>query len=331
MSIEAGRKIRVSNSVFQNNSGTNPQSGIDIEPWSDLYDHVEDVVIEKCTFVDNPNGIMINFPTLKNIIVKDCHFKATRKGSVERHIWQLYGDNELTVDDCKFDSAATNVLINSGKFTIIKNCTFNNDVVLDALTALNVTVSNSNFNRAFLTVRNSTSGALKVFNSSFFNDSSIELRGSISAEIEDNTFKNSNEIFISDQSSVQANISGNKFTNSKFQAISTDGDAIIKNNETKDSEVFIVVKENAQNLFIERNVVDTKIKQSLSFIKVNTNINIGITNNKVLNKTSMLKNYQYDLLKNNSNYFIDNNTFKVLNIQQLPKTYKKDTKVEILN
>lgn len=331
MSIEAGKYIVVKNSTFENNRGTNPQSGIDIEPWGTEYDYVDNVTIDNCVFVDNPNGIMVNFPTLKNIVIKNCEFKATKKGLVERHIWQLYGDNEVTIDNCKFDESATNILINSGKTTTINNCVFKNDVVLDALTDLNVRITNSNFNKAFVTVRNTTKGNLFVLDNNFINNSSVELRGGIVSDISNNIFKNSEEIFISEQSSGKSNIHSNNFKNSRFQAITTDGNTKFSNNESIDSEVFIVLKENANNVTIENNVIDTKIKQSLSFVKVNSNENISITNNKMINNTKMIKDFQFDLLNNSTNHFIENNTFKVLRNQKLPNTYIKGKKVSIIN
>jgi len=52
LTIASVKGCTVKNSTFKNTAGTNPQAGIDIEPWLPSH-YIQDVLIENCAFDDN--------------------------------------------------------------------------------------------------------------------------------------------------------------------------------------------------------------------------------------------------------------------------------------
>lgn len=303
LTIEAGRNITIRNSEFRNNRGTAPESGIDIEPWSEEYENVRDVRIENCKFVDNPQGLMVNYPNLQDINVVSCTFSATAKGKVERHLWQLYGNNELSISDSYFDSNATNILINSGVKTHITNCRLNNQVTIDAPAPSNVLLANNILTKAAVSVESRSNGQLEIRDNQFLTDSKVELRGAIRSNILRNTFKNTLDVFISDYSTGETVVRGNNMDGAKYQAISTTGNIKIESNTSDRSEVFVWIRANAHNVSLIENQFSTTIGQMLSVENPATNSSIQILNNIAKDKSILVQDFQTKLFDNKTNKF----------------------------
>lgn len=74
MSIESGLNIFIENSSFSNTNGTNPQCGVDIEPW-DYNNIVDGVTFNNCVFKDNINaGLLLMGGSVSNVKVNRCDF-----------------------------------------------------------------------------------------------------------------------------------------------------------------------------------------------------------------------------------------------------------------
>lgn len=303
LTIEAGRNVTISNSEFRNNRGTAPESGIDIEPWSEEYENVRDVNVINCKFIDNPQGLMVNFPNLQSINITSCSFTATAPGKVERHIWQLYGENELRVSKSFFDENAVNVLINAGKKTEIESCELNGQIRIDAPSPSDVTISNNKLNKAIVSAENRSSGRLQVINNQLLSNSKVELRGSIISRITGNNFKNSEDVFVSDYSTGTTLVEGNTMFNSKYQAIGTTGNITISSNRSDKSEVFVWIRENAKNVSLIGNRFTTTIGQMLSVENPSSNENINIRENIAQDNSIQIQDFQTKLFNNKSNTY----------------------------
>lgn len=74
MSIESGLNIFIENSSFSSTNGTNPQCGVDIEPW-DKNNIVDGVTFNNCVFKDNINaGLLVMGGAVINVNINHCDF-----------------------------------------------------------------------------------------------------------------------------------------------------------------------------------------------------------------------------------------------------------------
>ncbi|MGJ1262798.1 right-handed parallel beta-helix repeat-containing protein [Sphingobacterium spiritivorum] len=303
LSIEAGRNITIRHSEFRNNRGTAPGSGIDIEPWSEEYENVSGIRIENCKFIDNPQGLMVNFPNIRDVNVISCTFTATAKGKVNRHIWQLYGNNELKVSNTYFDNQAINILINSGIKTILTGCNLNNQIKIDAPAPSSVFLTNNKFNGANVSVESRSNGTLDIRKNEFLTDSKVELRGKIKTIIQDNIFSNTKDIFISDYSTGETVVRNNIMLGAKYQAIGTTGNIKIESNISDKSEVFVWIRKNANHVSLIGNKFSTTIGQMLSVEDPASNNHIEILRNIAKDKSILIQDFQSQLFNNKSNKF----------------------------
>ncbi|MGX9245764.1 right-handed parallel beta-helix repeat-containing protein [Sphingobacterium multivorum] len=304
LSIEAGKDINILHSKFISNYGTAPQSGIDIEPWSDNYPNVERILIKECEFVDNPHGVIINYDNLKAIRLVSNIFRSSKVNTVKYHFWQLNGLSEVEVSDCKFDSKAINMLINSGRKTIIKSSHFESDVKINSVTNNNVRIENSTFKHGTIIIEKEDNSDLSFCKNKFELNSKINGFGGRKLLIDNNQMYDSKDVFISDLSNAPISINGNYFSNSVNQAITTNGNVMIKNNFSIGSEVFIAVKLNSKQIIVSENEIETRLGQVFSFSSLETVTSLKTENNKLNRRTELLKDFQksiknipYNLIK----------------------------------
>ena len=106
MSVEGIIGLKVVNSQFSYTDGTNPRSGIDIEPYS--YNNlVRNVIITNCVFKNNAySGILMMGSNVSDITIDNCrfhnsrHFDLTLKGKNINVLNCQYPLSIRLVDDC---------------------------------------------------------------------------------------------------------------------------------------------------------------------------------------------------------------------------------------
>lgn len=102
MSVEAVDRMQITNSQFNNTSGTAPQSGIDIEPWT-RWD-VKDITIFNVTCSGNlGHGIMTYEADLGDLYINK--FTAENNGLADLQVKKSTA-NSVTVINSKFDIVA---------------------------------------------------------------------------------------------------------------------------------------------------------------------------------------------------------------------------------
>lgn len=95
LSVEGVIGLQIIKSRFCHTDGTNPRSGIDIEPYTNN-NLVRDVFIEKCIFENNAySGILLMGSNVSNININACQFKNNRRADLV-----LKGEN-IKISNCK--------------------------------------------------------------------------------------------------------------------------------------------------------------------------------------------------------------------------------------
>lgn len=145
MSVEGAIDMYVSNSKFINTSGTDPQCGVDIEPWSS--DNIcKNIHFDNCYFGNNnAGGLLIMTPAVSEVYVNNCIFDKNKSAEGNLLISSgpkvvkvanciFYGDlgrftnasNGIEVDNCTGDSGfalygCEEVTFTNNKFTLKKS------------------------------------------------------------------------------------------------------------------------------------------------------------------------------------------------------------------
>lgn len=111
MSITNAKSVKVANSIFENSNGTNPQSGIDLEPNENNI--VEDIQFTGCTFRGNANqGIM---STGNNATFINCN----SYDNGQRGAW-IAEPNHAIIGGAFYNNTETNIYVSGTKDVIIK-------------------------------------------------------------------------------------------------------------------------------------------------------------------------------------------------------------------
>ena len=117
MSVEAVDRMQITNSQFNNTSGTAPQSGIDIEPW--VRWDVKDITIFNVTCSGNlGHGIMTYEANLGDLYINK--FTAENNGLADLQVKKSTA-NSVTVINSKFDIVAVVGNYEMDKVTIKDN------------------------------------------------------------------------------------------------------------------------------------------------------------------------------------------------------------------
>ena len=217
MSVEAVIRMTIKDSVFKNTSGTPPQAGIDIEPWS-RYDAREITIVNTQCYGNSGCGILAYEAILGNLVIDNF----------------LAYENELEDIHIKRSEAKSIKLINSdlrvirfsenddlGKVTVK-----NND--LKSIHALDVNYIEVEGNRIFSPPERiiSNTNVLNFRNDTTTNKLTLKLKG--------NYIKNSYGGYYQtalDLGNVDATIEDNHFIGYRFGIYSYGGNYTIKNNK----------------------------------------------------------------------------------------------------
>lgn len=167
LSIEGGKHVVVENSSFINTAGTNPRSGIDIEPYTKTVGtyYVQDVTINNCRLADNEacavliDGVSVDDVKIigcyifgnentqgqimtyeaRNILVRGCTFvgngsyDAVRiQGNIgHRVIENVFYDSSVTIAGATTNATIKGCLIHGNKFKRT-DATFTGTILVDA-------------------------------------------------------------------------------------------------------------------------------------------------------------------------------------------------------
>lgn len=102
MSLEGVIGLEIINSTFNNTDGTNPKSGLDLEPFS-IKNVVSNVIIKRCVFNNNAySGILIMSKegNVNNIIVDSCSFAGNKAYDI------TMTGKDVLVTNCHLDNKA---------------------------------------------------------------------------------------------------------------------------------------------------------------------------------------------------------------------------------
>ncbi|MGE8553814.1 MAG: right-handed parallel beta-helix repeat-containing protein [Chryseobacterium jejuense] len=190
MSIEGGTNITVSSSEFSKSNGTQPESGVNIEPWYHKA-IVDNVKFENCKFVDNNHAGLIGGGNAKisNIEVSNSEFRNNKISGSSGGQCTFYRENSnINVKNCSFfkgkqgsiygvsffDTFNSSIINNS-----FENCTFNLQGVQKSENVRiisNKVIFTENYNNEVLFMNHDRNEAL--FNKISIIDNEIDLRKS---------------------------------------------------------------------------------------------------------------------------------------------------------
>lgn len=128
ISIECGENVQVSNSTFKMNSGTEPQTGMDIEPANEN-SPINNVKIFNCLFKQNGNENITMYSArstspITNVVIDDCIFNDT-ESSDNYNVSINDGVKNVLIKNCNIDFKSYKsyiFVINSSVELTIMNC-----------------------------------------------------------------------------------------------------------------------------------------------------------------------------------------------------------------
>ena len=119
MSVQGIIGLKVEGSRFSRSHGTNPQCGVDIEPYTEN-NIVTHVIFDKCEFDNNVNsGILLFGNSISDVRIKNCSFSDNSGWDIS-----LQGKS-LNVANCfgpEGDSSPSIRILGNSENVLIKNC-----------------------------------------------------------------------------------------------------------------------------------------------------------------------------------------------------------------
>jgi len=276
LSIISGKGVRVIDSVFKNTNGTAPQSGIDIEPnWVDIAKRVENVVIDKCEFINNV-GNCIQVIWAINVIIQNCRCDTA-------DIY-LHKDTESV-------TVFNNKLLNCGVTIYSKNASVIDNVIEGATTGISLFGENEgmvnvtgnkilNCSRGIKIANNNTPKNALIKNNYIYGSTSavITMNGGMTAR-NINFIDNIFEANIGDGivNLIDSEINGNTFidsnTYSLFFGVGSDSVDISNNIFKLKNRTFVLsfikISVSANNIIIDNNHFYTKSSDNLTYNLIN--------------------------------------------------------------
>lgn len=353
MSIESGLNIFIENSVFSSTNGTNPQCGIDIEPW-DNKNIVDGVTFNNCLFKDNINAGLLVMGSISNVTVNNCDFNNNLSSGASNGQLTTYlatDKGNITISNNIFrNSKLDGVRISGGRdYNIYGNLVqqgilsrlgpdktgasivnihdntivpFNNSGLfnpIDILTATEITLNNnivdySNHYTASSLVKISNSKRITIVNNKFIN-------GAIILGI-----YNSNDININNNTIHNAGIRAFQISGSNIYVISNivygsghiDGNAqdVLITNKTG----ILIIKNNSFLPAIFKDTASFGNNNTKTFLRLESGITDYVVENNIYPATYATP---YDLVdKPTTGYFIENGVMNALDTKKpsSPKT-----------
>ena len=222
MSVEAVIRMTIKESVFKNTSGTAPQAGIDIEPWS-RFDAREITIVNTQCYGNAGSGIYAYQAILGNFLVDN--YLAYDNGMEDFKVIRSEAKS-IKLINSSLDVIGFSKNDDLGEVTVRNN-------EFKSLHAHDVDYIEVEDNRIFSPYQKIIKGGDEFVNKNVLNFRNVSTTKKLTLKLKGNYIKNSYGGFYStalDIANVDATIEGNHFIGYKYGIYSYSGNYTIKNN-----------------------------------------------------------------------------------------------------